>query len=117
VNAGRALAKHWDREKPANEQQQNKVGHLPGVIIPIVDFKRCEGTGHCLRVCPESVFQIRRIDGADYRNLNPLQKFKLRVLGMKVAYTPNADACRACGLCSSACPEDAITLRRAGMRL
>ena len=37
---------------------------------------------------------------------------KLRTHGMKVAYTPNADACRACGLCVSACPEHAITLGR-----
>jgi 4Fe-4S ferredoxin len=44
--------------------------------------------------------------------LGPLQKLKLRVHGMKVAYTPNADACRACGLCVTACPERAITLAR-----
>jgi 4Fe-4S ferredoxin len=37
---------------------------------------------------------------------------KLRVHGMKMAYTPNADACRSCGLCVAACPEHAITLAR-----
>jgi ferredoxin len=42
-----------------------------------------------------------------------LNKLKLRVHGMQVAYTPNADACRACGLCVTACPEQAITLARA----
>jgi len=41
-----------------------------------------------------------------------LNKLKLRVHGMHVAYTPNADACRACGLCVTACPERAITLVR-----
>lgn len=30
--------------------------------------------------------------------------------GMKVACTPDADACRACGLCVQACPEHAIEL-------
>lgn len=85
----------------------------PGIIIPVVSLKRCEGKGDCVEVCPENVFQIRRIDDSDYRNLGTLQKFKLRVHGMKVAYTPNADACRACGLCVSACPEHAITLQRA----
>ena len=45
-----------------------------------------------------------------YGSLGALQKFKLRVHGMKVAYTPNADACRSCGLCVAACPERAITL-------
>ena len=84
----------------------------PGAVMPAVDLKRCEGKGDCVRVCPESVFQIRRIDEADYRRLGTLQKFKLRVHGMQVAYTPNAEACRACGLCVAACPERAITLAR-----
>ena len=78
----------------------------------MVDLKRCEGKGDCERVCPESVFQVRRIDEEDYRKHGALQKLKLRVHGMKMAYTPNADACRSCGLCVAACPEHAITLRR-----
>jgi NAD-dependent dihydropyrimidine dehydrogenase PreA subunit len=84
----------------------------PGVIVPEVDFARCEGKADCAVVCPENVFDIRRIDAADYRALRPLQRFKLRVHGMKVAYAPRADACRACGQCVSACPEHAITLVR-----
>jgi len=84
----------------------------PGVFKPVVDLKRCEGNGDCLEVCPENVFEIRRIDDADYVNLGVMHRFKLRVHGMKVAYTPNADACRACGLCVTACPEHAIKLVR-----
>lgn len=83
-----------------------------GVIVPVVNLKRCEGKSDCAVVCPEHVFEIRRIDMADYRQLGALQKFKLRVHGMEVAYTPNADACRACGLCVTACPQHAITLAR-----
>jgi NAD-dependent dihydropyrimidine dehydrogenase PreA subunit len=82
------------------------------MFAPIVNLKRCEGKGDCVTVCPENVFEVRRIDDADYQSLNTLQKFKQRVHGMKVAYTPNADACQACGLCVSACPEHAITLKR-----
>jgi 4Fe-4S ferredoxin len=86
----------------------------PGTLVPIVNLKRCEGKGDCADVCPEDVFVIRRIDDDDYQGLSALNRFKLRVHGMKVAYTPNADACRACGLCVSACPEHAITLARMG---
>lgn len=86
----------------------------PGVMKPIVDFNRCEGKGDCVRVCPENVFVMERIDEKDYRKLGLLSRFKLQVHGMQVAYTPNVDACRSCGLCVSACPEKAITLRRVG---
>ena len=85
----------------------------PGVIVPVVKLARCEGKGDCVRVCPENVFEVRRIDDADFRGAGLGQKFKWFVHGMKVAYTPNADACRACGLCVEACPEHAITLARA----
>jgi len=83
-----------------------------GAVFPIVNLGRCEGKGDCVRVCPENVFEVRRIDDVDYQPLGALQKFKLRVHGMKVAYTPNADACRSCGLCVTACPERAITLAK-----
>jgi len=84
----------------------------PGTIMPVIDFKRCEGKADCVTVCPENVFEVRKIDSHDYEELNLLHKFKLRVHGMKVAYTPNADACKSCGLCVSSCPEKAITLAR-----
>jgi 4Fe-4S ferredoxin len=87
----------------------------PGIVRPLIELGRCEGKGDCVRVCPENVFQLRRIDELDYRDLSLLHKIKLRVHGMEVAYTPNADACRACSLCVSSCPEQAITLRRAGL--
>ncbi len=84
----------------------------PGYIAPFVDFKRCEGKGECVRVCPENVFQLRRIEAADDESMPLLNRFKLRLHGMNVAYTPNSEACRSCGLCVSACPEKAITLHR-----
>ena len=94
------------------ETSTHDCKQMPGVIAPVVDLKRCEGKGDCLEVCPENVFEIRRIDELDYVSLDLLQRLKLRVHGMKVAYTPNANACRACGLCVTACPERAIKLAR-----
>jgi NAD-dependent dihydropyrimidine dehydrogenase PreA subunit len=84
----------------------------PGVIKPVVDFNRCEGKGDCVRVCPEQVFTMARIEDQDYRKLRLGSRLKLRIHGMQVAYTPKVDACRSCGLCVSACPEDAIRLQR-----
>jgi NAD-dependent dihydropyrimidine dehydrogenase PreA subunit len=84
----------------------------PGAVVPVVDLKRCEGKGDCVRVCPENVFEIRRIEEVDYRGLGLLHRLKQRVHGMQVAYTPNVDACAACGLYVAACPERAITLSK-----
>ena len=96
----------------SNPEARAECGQEPGRIAPVVDFASCEGKGDCVRVCPESVFELRRIDRADYAELPLLNKIKLRVHGMRVAYAPQADACRGCSLCVSACPEHAITLRR-----
>jgi NAD-dependent dihydropyrimidine dehydrogenase PreA subunit len=85
----------------------------PGVARPVVDFNRCEGKGDCARVCPYDVFDVRKIDRPDYQGLSLIGKFKSRVHGGVVAYTPKADQCRACGLCLKACPEKAIKLVKA----
>lgn len=81
-----------------------------GLVIPVVDFNRCEGKDACVAVCPYDVFEVRKINPSDYRNLSLLGKIKSRVHGGMVAYTPHADQCRACGLCVKACPERAIKL-------
>jgi NAD-dependent dihydropyrimidine dehydrogenase PreA subunit len=84
----------------------------PGVFEPVVDRAACEGKRKCVDVCPYHVFEVRRMDDADFAGLGFLAKLKSRAHGRKTAYTPNADQCHACGLCVSACPEKAITLAR-----
>lgn len=94
------------------DRTSSECKQAPGLFEPVIRMNRCEGKGDCERVCPESVFEVRRIDDADYASLGLLNKLKVRVHGMKMAYAPNADACKACGLCVAACPEKAITLSR-----
>lgn len=84
-----------------------------GVFVPVVNRAKCEGKKDCVEACPHDVFEVRTIDDADFAQLGVLAKLKSRAHGKQTAYTPKADACRACGLCVDACPEKAITLRRA----
>ncbi len=91
-----------------------KCKAAPLVYRPQVDPRRCEGKADCVAVCPYDVFEVRTIDEDQYRTLPVFVRLKLWAHGKKIAYTPHADACRACGLCVVACPEKAITLVRIG---
>lgn len=103
TDKARRAAKHPQR--PGQECRA-----AAGAFRPQIDRNRCEGKRDCLEVCPESVFEIRRIDDADFAALSFFGKLKSRAHKRMTAYTPNADACRACGLCVVACPEKAISL-------
>ena len=85
-----------------------------GTFVPVIDHARCEGKRDCIDVCPNAVFEVRRIDHGDYQDLGRMSRLKVRVHGMVTAYASHADDCRACGLCVVACPEQAIGLHRPG---
>lgn len=99
----RRAARHPDR--PGQECRAPA-----GSTKPVVDRAKCEGKKDCVDVCPEEVFEVRRMDDADFAQLGFFGKLKSRAHQRMTAYTPKADACRACGLCVVACPEKAIRL-------
>jgi 4Fe-4S ferredoxin len=84
-----------------------------GQFVPVVDRGQCEGKADCVAVCPFDVFEVRRIDDADFAHLGAFGKLRSVVHGRKTAYTPRAAACQACGKCVAACPEKAIKIARA----
>lgn len=85
----------------------------PGKLRPVIDPRRCEAKRDCVEVCPYDVFEVRRIDDADFAGLSLLGKLRNIAHGRRLAYAVRADACHACGLCVPACPEKAIKLARA----
>jgi len=107
----------FDREKARRAaRDERRPGERcrasPGAYMPVVDRGRCEGKSECVAVCPYGVFEVRRIDDADFAKLSFFGKLKSRAHGRQSAYTPNASACQACGQCVAACPEHAIKLAR-----
>jgi 4Fe-4S ferredoxin len=96
-----------DWAKPASDCNSE-----PGNFRPEIDARRCEGKGQCVAVCPYDVFEVGRLADEAFKAMPLRVKLKLWAHGRKTAYTPNAEACRACGLCVAACPEQAIRLVR-----
>lgn len=97
----------WARRKdPPGEDCRAE----PCRYFPVIDRNRCEGKQACVAVCPQSVFEVRKIEAEDFESLSLLGRVRSVVHGRKSAYTPNASHCQACGLCVVACPEQAITL-------
>lgn len=84
----------------------------PGRLEPRIDPLRCEGKADCLRSCPHDVFTLRPLTREERGVLTPFVSFKIWVHGGKQAFVERPDACHACGLCVSACPENAIKLVR-----
>ena len=83
---------------------------VASTFLPVIDRGRCEGKADCVEVCPYDVFEVGKIDEAEYRALPMVSRLKVWAHGKKTALTPNAAACQACGLCVVACPEHAIQL-------
>ena len=81
-----------------------------GRVQPVIARNKCEGAGDCLAVCPFDVFTVRNLDAGELHSLSWPAWIKVKVHGGRQAFVVQGDACHACGLCVSACPEHAIHL-------
>jgi NAD-dependent dihydropyrimidine dehydrogenase PreA subunit len=84
----------------------------PGMLVPVINRNKCEGKNDCVEVCPTHVFELGVLDAAQRRELSAPGRIKSFFHGYKQAFVVHPEACAACGLCVTACPEKAITLRR-----
>ena len=84
----------------------------PGLFRPVIDRNACEGKAECVKVCPYDVFTMGTLPPAQRKGMSLRGKLKGYAHRWQQAFATNVDACRACGLCVSACPEKAITLGR-----
>ncbi|MDN7903366.1 ferredoxin family protein [Burkholderia diffusa] len=113
--SGLPLAKHRQRRQPHVTETARNSQHCkaePGEFKPVVDPKRCEGKGDCVAVCPYTVFEIGRMPDDQFAAMPLIAKLRLWAHGRQTAFTPNSDACRACGACVTSCRERAISLAR-----
>lgn len=86
----------------------------PGLLVPWIELGRCEAKADCVRVCPYGVFEIRVLSEDEKQALSWPARMKSLFHGHRKAFVERPDDCHGCGLCVTACPERAITLRKAG---
>lgn len=91
------------------DSQHEACAEQPGRVAPVVDRNRCEAKADCVDVCPYDVFEIRPLEADDRASLSLIGKLKSWAHGGKQAYVVRPDACHACNLCVTACPEQALT--------
>src|SRR5882762_9218464 len=91
--------------------------HEAGRFIPVIDRNRCEGKEECVAVCPYSVFTVGTLPPEQRKTLSFVGKLKGYTHKWHQAFATDAEACHACGLCVSECPEKALTLQASAARL
>lgn len=54
------ILNHTSEQSPTQPRSSGDCKQAPGIIVPAVDLKRCEGKGDCLVVCPERAITLVR---------------------------------------------------------
>lgn len=90
----------------------NTCKQAPGTFAPVIDRNRCEGKGPCIEVCPYNVLEMFTLPAEARTTLSLKGKIKGFVHRWQQANVAQPEHCMACGLCVSACPEQAISLTR-----
>ena len=98
---------------PPSNTTQRSCKQPAGQFEPVIDRNRCEGKGPCVDVCPTQVLAMGVLSHQQRGGLSWKGRLKALAHGHRQAFAINSAACEACGLCVAACPEKAITLRRA----
>lgn len=91
-------------------RSQEECTGTPGKVAPTIDRNRCEGKDDCVQVCPYDVFEMGTISKEQRTTLSLKGRLKAWAHGGKQAFVVAPEACHACILCVTACPEKAITL-------
>jgi NAD-dependent dihydropyrimidine dehydrogenase PreA subunit len=81
-----------------------------GRVVPVIDRNKCEGKNDCVEVCPHDVFVLGKLDEEQRRSLSTLGRIKSFFHGYQQAMIVAPEACHACGVCVTSCPEKAIKL-------
>ncbi len=69
-----------------------------------IDYRRCEGQGPCVDVCPVDVLELR----PPAHDLPLATQLRVRLHGGKQAFL--IGECIGCGKCVPVCPTQALTL-------
>jgi 4Fe-4S ferredoxin len=96
---------------------ETEVKKPHGLLFPEIDPNRCEGKGPCIQVCPVGVFTMGVLAKEKRYALTLKGKVKGMMHRWQQAGVTQPNVCEACGLCVTACPEQAIHLKKARSNL
>jgi 4Fe-4S ferredoxin len=92
----------------------SRCDESPRGTVPVIDRNRCEAKSDCVDVCPYDVFEVRTLTPGERKGISLIGRLKLAGHRGRQAFVVNPDACHACSLCVTACPDKAIKLVAAG---